>query len=86
MKKYNGTYIDFSEGWHHESEMVDIDGCKDELQKIYEAIFITGDVEAMVDAVEDLAGRMDFSPDLSRMVNTEFKITRSEPLLAVVNG
>lgn len=56
-------------GWIHEDDCPDIDHCADMLKGMIEALYKTGDVAALEDCLDELAGQFDL------------KLPRDEPIL-----
>lgn len=60
-------------GWVHQDDLPDTDHCEDMLKGIIEALYVTGDVAALEDCLDELTGQFDM------------KLPESEPILEKKN-
>ena len=54
---YENTPSDF--GWIHESDIPDLEECKNLLQTLIDAVYTTGNIQSLESAIEDLASQLD---------------------------
>ena len=48
-------------GWVLESEVPHIEICRDQLLRIVEAVYVTGDIDSLESSLEDVLGQFDLS-------------------------